>query len=322
MSISADDILLAARRLDGHIRRTPVMPLETGSFDLPAQLVLKLESLQHAGSFKVRGAFNALLAASERAAGVPAAGVIAASGGNHGAAVAYGAKSLGHRAEIFVPEVANPAKIQRLRDFGAKLHIGGASYAEALQACQARQRETGALSVHAYDEPAVLAGQGTLARELQEQAPELDTVLVAVGGGGLIGGIAAWYATSGNAHSPNVIAVEPEACPTLHNALAAGHPVDVEVGGIAADSLGAKRIGTLMFDIARHAIASSLLVSDDDIRRTRHLLWRDFRLAVEPGGATALAALLSGRYTSRPGEKIGVIVCGGNTDPTDLAQPL
>jgi threonine dehydratase len=249
---------------------------------------------------------------------VPKAGIIAASGGNHGAAVAYAAQSLGYPAEIFVPEVASPAKIQRLRDFGADLRITGATYAEALLACQARQRETGALSVHAYDEPAVLAGQGTLAREFQEQVPDLDTVLVAVGGGGLIGGVAAWYRDNRIGAGTKVIGVEPEACPTLHHALAAGHPVDVEVGGVAADSLGAKRVGGLMFDIAKLAVARSLLVDDDAIRQTRHLLWRDYRLVVEAGGATALAALISGRYMPHPGERVGVIICGGNTDPRDL----
>jgi threonine dehydratase len=326
MSISSDDIQSAAHRLDGHIRRTPVMSLAAGSFGLPSLLTLKLDSLQHAGSFKARGAFNALLTARDSGNGVPAAGVIAASGGNHGAAVAYAAKSLGYRAEIFVPEVASPAKIRRLRDFDADLQIVGATYAEALLACQARQRETGALSIHAYDEPAVLAGQGTLALELQEQAPDLETVLVAVGGGGLIGGIAAWYESHGASprtgprnRGPQIIAVEPEACPTLHQALAAGRPVDVDVGGLAADSLGAKRVGSLMFEIARRAIAGSCLVTDDAIRAARQMLWRDFRLAVEPGGATALAALISGRYARRAGERIGVVICGGNTDPQDLA---
>lgn len=315
MSISIDDIERAAQRLAGAVRRTPVIELEPGAFGLPARLILKLEMLQHAGSFKARGAFNALLSAQERG-GVPAAGVIAASGGNHGAAVAYAAQSLGHRAEIFVPEVANPAKVQRLRDFGAEIRVVGATYAEALIACQARQQESGALSVHAYDEPAVLAGQGTLARELQSQASDIDTVLVAVGGGGLIGGVAAWYQQQ-DGLGTKVVGVEPTACPTLHAALAAGQPVDVTVGGLAADSLGARRLGALTF-ANRQAIAQSLLVEDAAIAETRTLLWRDFRLAVEPGGATALAALLSGRYVCKAGERIAVILCGGNTDPRDL----
>lgn len=316
MGITRADIDRAAYRVAGHIRPTPVFDLAPGTFGLPARILLKLESLQHAGSFKARGAFNALISAGE-SKGVPSAGVIAASGGNHGAAVAYAAQSLGHRAEIFVPQVASPAKLQRLRDFGAEVRVVGAAYAEALQACLARQQETGALSVHAYDEPAVLAGQGTLARELQEQVPDLDAVLVAVGGGGLIGGIAAWYHGGDTSKPTQVIGVEPAACPTLHAALAADQPVDVAVGGVAADSLGARRIGALTF-ANRQAIDRALLVEDEAIRETRRLLWRELRLAVEPGGATALAALVSGRYPCTAGDKIGVVICGGNTDPSDL----
>lgn len=317
MGITRADIDRAAHRIAGHVRHTPVLDLAPGTFGLPARLILKLESLQHAGSFKARGAFNALLSAAE-SGGVPPAGVIAASGGNHGAAVAYAARSLGHPAEIFVPQVASSAKLQRLRDFGAEVRVVGATYAEALQACFDRQKESGALSVHAYDEPAVLAGQGTLARELQEQVPDLDAVLVAVGGGGLIGGIAAWYHGGDTSKPTQVIGVEPAGCPTLQSALAAGRPVDVEVGGVAADSLGARRIGALTF-ANRQAIDQALLVEDAAIRETRRLLWRELRLAVEPGGATALAALVSGRYPCAAGNKIGVVICGGNTDPSDLA---
>ncbi len=316
--IGHDDILAAAGRIAGHVRRTSVMAMEEGAFGLPVDLVLKLESLQHAGSFKARGAFNALLTAQESDAGVPPAGVIAASGGNHGAAVAFAAQCLGYRAEIFVPELASPAKIQRLKDFGAEVRITGASYADALAAALLRQRESGALSIHAYDEPAVLAGQGTLGREFHAQIAELDTVLVAVGGGGLIGGVAAWYHGIADGRT-KVIGVEPAACPSLHAALAAGQPVDVEVGGIAADSLGARRVGKLMFRIAEQAIDRVVLVDDAAIRSTQLLLWRDLRLAVEPGGATALAALISGAYPYRPGERIGVVICGGNTDPSSLA---
>ncbi len=315
------EIEAAARRISAYVRRTPALAMEAGVFGLPVALVLKLESLQHAGSFKARGAFNALLSAEEgrgESAGVPASGVIAASGGNHGAAVAFAARALGHRAEIFVPELASPAKIQRLKDFGADIRIVGANYAEALAAAEARQAETGALSVHAYDEPAVLAGQGTLGRELDAQVADLDTVLVAVGGGGLIGGVAAWYGGLRN-NRTQVVGVEPAACPSLHAALAAGKPVDVTVGGIAADSLGARRVGKLMFEIAQRAIGRSVLVEEEAIRSARQLLWRDLRLAVEPGGATALAALLSGAYPYRPGERIGVVICGGNTDPATLA---
>ncbi|TXH38687.1 MAG: threonine/serine dehydratase [Rhodospirillaceae bacterium] len=321
-AIARADIEAAAHRIGGYVRRTPVMPLEAGAFGLPVALVLKLESLQHAGSFKSRGAFNALLSAGERPGGIPAAGVIAASGGNHGAAVAYAAQSLGVHAEIFVPEIASPAKVQRLRDFGAEISQTGATYAEALAAAQARQSETGALSVHAYDEIAVLAGQGTLAREFEAQIADLDTVLVAVGGGGLIGGIAAWYADAGQgiraSGRTRIVGVEPVACPTLHAALSAGAPVDVQVGGIAADSLGAKRVGNLMFEIAQRSIDRSVLVEDEAIRATQRLLWRDLRLAVEAGGATALAALISGAYQPRIGERIGVVICGGNADLASL----
>ncbi|MET1026412.1 MAG: threonine/serine dehydratase [Dongiaceae bacterium] len=316
--IGHDDILAAASRIEGYVRRTPVMAMEAGAFGLPVELVLKLESLQHAGSFKARGAFNALLTARESAAGVPAAGVIAASGGNHGAAVAFAAQHLGYRAEIFVPELASAAKIQRLKDFGAEVRITGAAYADALAAAQLRQQETGALSIHAYDEPAVLAGQGTLGREFAAQIAELDTVLVAVGGGGLIGGVAAWYQGIAGRRT-RVVGVEPKACPSLHAALAAEQPVDVEVGGIAADSLGARRVGKLMFEIAKEAVARVVLVEDAAIRATQHLLWRDLRLAVEAGGATALAALISGAYPYRPDERIGVVICGGNTDLSSLA---
>lgn len=321
-AIARADIEAAAHRIGGYVRRTPVMPLEAGAFGLPVALVLKLESLQHAGSFKPRGAFNALLSAGESPGGIPAAGVIAASGGNHGAAVAYAAQSLGVHAEIFVPEIASPAKVQRLRDFGAEISQTGATYAEALAAAQARQSETGALSVHAYDEIAVLAGQGTLAREFEAQIADLDTVLVAVGGGGLIGGIAAWYADAGQgiraSGRTRIVGVEPVACPTLHAALSAGAPVDVQVGGIAADSLGAKRVGNLMFEIAQRSIDRSVLVEDEAIRATQRLLWRDLRLAVEAGGATALAALISGAYQPRIGERIGVVICGGNADLASL----
>lgn len=318
--IGRADIEAAAHRIDGYVRRTPIITLEPGAFGVAATLTLKLESLQHAGSFKSRGAFNALLSARERPAGIPGAGVIAASGGNHGAAVAYAAQALGVQAEIFVPDIASPAKVQRLRDFGAEIRQTGATYAEALAAAQARQGESGALSVHAYDEAAVLAGQGTLARELEAQAGDLDAVLVAVGGGGLIGGVAAWYANASRSGPgrARIVGVEPKACPTLHMALSAGAPVDVQVGGIAADSLGARRVGDLMFGIARTAITDSVLVEDDAILAAQRLLWRDLRLAVEPGGATALAALISRAYRPRAGERVGVVICGGNADLANL----
>jgi threonine dehydratase len=306
--ISPDDIVEASRRISGHVRRTPLMALEAEAFGLPAALMLKLELLQHSGSFKARGAFNNLLANK-----VPKSGVIAASGGNHGAAVAFAARSLGHRAEIFVPKLASAAKVARLRDYGADVTVIGETYAEALQACEARRAETGALSVHAYDSDLTLAGQGTLAREIEAQSPAIDTLLVAVGGGGLIGGIAAWYRGK-----VRVVGVEPKSCPSLERAFAAKQPVEVAVGGVAADSLGAKKVGALMFDIAKEFVEGVVLVEDDAIRDAQRRLWNDLRIMAEPGGATALAALTSGAYRPALGEKIGVIVCGGNVDPSTV----
>lgn len=309
-TISPDDIERAAARIAPHVRETPVMPLERGAFGVAAPVTLKLELLQHTGSFKPRGAFNRILSSQ-----VPAAGVIAASGGNHGLATAFAARSLGHRAEIFVPEISSPVKIARLRDYGATVNVGGASYAEALAASEARAKETGALVVHAYDQPEVLAGQGTVGREFEHQAPKLDTILVAVGGGGLIGGIAAWYRGR-----TRIVGVEPEAAPSLARALEAGAPVDVAVGGVAADSLGAKRVGSLMFAIAQKHVERVVLVADDAIRAAQRALWETLRIAPELGGATALAALLSGAYKPERGERVGVLVCGGNVDPAQLVE--
>ncbi|MBL8708585.1 MAG: threonine/serine dehydratase [Rhodospirillaceae bacterium] len=309
--IGVAEIEAAARLLHGHVRRTPILPLEMGALGCHAQLTLKLESLQHSGSFKARGAFHSLLSLP-----VPRAGVIAASGGNHGAAVAFAAQALGHSAEIFVPALASAAKIRRIEQFGAKVHVVPGAYADALGAAVAHEARTGALAIHAYDAPATVAGQGTLARELDAQMTLLDTVLVAVGGGGLIGGVAAWF--QGRVR---VIGVEPSACPTLQRAFAAREPVDVEVGGLAADSLGARRVGTIPFAIARDFVEGVVLVEDDAIRAAQQVLWRDLRLVAEPGGATALAALLSGAYKPALGEKVAVILCGGNVDPASLAEP-
>ena len=304
-AVTRGAIETAATRIAPHVRVTPLLELEPGAFGLDAHLTLKLEALQHTGSFKPRGAFNRILSAA-----VPAAGVIAASGGNHGMAVAHAARVLGHRAEIFVPEIASPVKIDRLRRDGAHVTVGGPTYAEAFQASAARAAATGALVVHAYDQPEVLAGQGTVARELQRQAPELDTVLVAVGGGGLIGGMAAWLQGS-----VRLVGVEPEGAPTLARALEAGHPVDVGVGGVAADSLGARRVGALMFPLAQQFVERVALVSDEAIGDAQRALWDAVRVVAEPGGAAALAALLSGVYRPRVGERVGVLVCGANTDP-------
>jgi threonine dehydratase len=299
----------AAERIGGYVRQTPVITLEAGAFASVARISLKLELLQHTGSFKPRGAFNRMLSQ-----GLPQTGVIAASGGNHGVAVAYAARQLGYQAEIFVPTIAAPIKIQRLRDYAAQVTITGDVYADALAASQERAQTSGALIIHAYDQAEVLAGQGTTARELERQCPDLDTVLVAVGGGGFIGGIAAWYR-----NRVKVIGVEPETSAALTHALAAGRPVDIEVSGIAADSLGARRIGDLMFPLAQQYVAQTVLVSDDDIRTAQKTLWNELRVIAEPGGATALAALLTGKYRPQDGERIGVLICGGNTDPASLA---
>ena len=272
-------------------------------------MTLKLELLQHAGSFKPRGAFNRLLSAQ-----VPDGGVIAASGGNHGAAVAYAARALGVRAEIFVPAITPKAKVDRIASYGAVVVQGGATYADAFMESRLRQAETGALEIHAYDQADVLAGQGTVAREFEQDAPDLTHVLVATGGGGLIGGVSAWYGGS-----VEIVSVEPEGCPTLHNALLAAAPVDAPVGGLAADSLGARRVGGLMFPLAQAFVRHAVLVSDESILVAQRLLWDRFRLIAEPGGATALAALLSGRFVPPAGAKIGVLVCGGNTDPGKIA---
>ena len=297
------DIEKAAARIAHKVRLTPIFDLGVGTWGSDASLILKLEQLQYTGSFKVRGAFNRILSAQ-----VPASGIIAASGGNHGVAVAYVARSLGYSAEIFVPELCPRVKIERLKSYGASVRVVGANYAEALQASEARARETGALSVHAYDQPEVIAGQGTLAREFASQVPNLDTILVAVGGGGLIAGVAAWFA--GNVR---IIGVEPDRSASLQAALRAGHPVNVDVSGIAADSLGARRIGSHGFEIVQRYVERVITVNDEEIIAAQCTLWNDVRLIAEPGGATALAALLSRRYQPAPGERVGIIICGSNT---------
>jgi threonine dehydratase len=299
--ISREAITRAASRIAHHVRRTPVIEVAVAEVALP--VTLKLELFQHAGSFKSRGAFNTLLQAS-----VGAGGVATASGGNHGAAVAYASRQLGHRAKIFVPEISSPAKVARIASYGAEIVQKGANYSEALALCEAWIAESGATGVHAYDAEATLEGQGTLARELEAQAPGIDTLLVAVGGGGLIGGIAAWYQSG-----IKVVGVEPVTCNTLHAAMAAGERVAVKPAGLATDSLGASMVGRLMFDIARDHVAEVALVSDDDIRNAQRHLWREMQLVTEPGGATAMAALLSGAYKPEKDERVGVVVCGANT---------
>jgi len=302
----------ASKRVAGHIRTTPIIRLEAGAWGLDtniAHLVLKLEHLQQTGSFKPRGAFNRILSHH-----VPSAGVIAASGGNHGVAVAYAAQQLGHRAEIFVPEQCPPVKVERLRNYGARVRMVGATYADALVASEARAAQTGALVVHAYDQPEVVAGQGTVGYEFAQQAPDLDTILVAVGGGGLIGGIAAWF--EGNVR---VIGVEPESASGMTAALKAGKPIDVEVGGIAADSLGARQVGMIAFSLVERYVDRVILIQDEHIRAAQRALWNDLRIVAEPGGATAAAALISRAYQPAPGERVGIVICGGNTDPAQLA---
>ena len=308
--VSRADIAAAALRIASHVRHTPVLRLDGAELDVPCPVTLKLELLQHAGSFKPRGAFNRLLSqAGANPAQPPQAGVIAASGGNHGAAVAYAARALSLPAEIFVPVLTPQAKVARIAGYGARVVQTGETYAEALAASRQRRAETGALEVHAYDHPDVLAGQGTVAREFETDAPDLTHVLVATGGGGLIGGMAAWYSGS-----VRVVSVEPEGCPALHDALRAGRPVDAPVGGAAADSLGARQVGGLMFPIAQRFVADSVLVTDAAIALAQRFLWDRFRLIAEPGGATALAALLSGAFVPPQGARVGVLVCGGNTD--------
>lgn len=293
-----------------HIRRTPVIEVDGAEFGLPGvALTLKLELLQHTGSFKTRGAFANLLMRQ-----APAVGVVAASGGNHGVAVAYAARQLAVPAAVFVPSVASAAKRDRIRSYGAELVIAGDRYADSLAASEEFAARTGALPIHAYDQPETMLGQGTTALELEEQAPGLDTVLIACGGGGLIGGMAAWYA--GRAR---IVGVEPEAAPTLARALDAGHPVDAPAGGIAADSLAPRRVGELMFPLAQRFVERVALVPDDAIRHAQQALWDTLRIVAEPGGAAALAALLSRRYEPHPGERVGVLVCGGNTGAVNFA---
>ena len=294
-----------------YVRRTPVIDLRPSDFGLAAAgLTLKLELFQHSGSFKVRGAFTNLLTRE-----IPPAGVVAASGGNHGAAVAFAAMKLGIPAKIFVPTIASPAKLQRIREYGADLVVTGELYADALAASEIWSVQSGSLPVHAFDQIETLLGQGTVGRELEEQAADLDTLLVPVGGGGLIGGIAAWYAGK-----VRIVAVEPELAPTLHKALEAGRPIDAEAGGYAADSLAPKRVGELMFPIAQRYIDRVVLVTDDVIREAQEKLWQALRVVAEPGGASAFSALLSGGYQPASGERVGVVVSGGNTVAVDFRR--
>jgi threonine dehydratase len=307
--ITRDSIASAYALIRPHVRRTPVVAANGADFGLdPVALTFKLELLQHAGAFKTRGAFANLLMRT-----IPPAGVVAASGGNHGVAVAYAAMKRGVPAKIFLPTISSPAKVERIRGYGADLVVGGADYAEALAASEAWIAQSGALTVHAFDQTETLLGQGTVGLELEEQAPDLNTLLVPVGGGGLIGGIAAWYGGR-----IKIVGVEPEASPTLARAREAGRPVDAKVGGIAAESLAPRRVGALMFPIAQRHVERVVLVTDPAIRQAQQALWSTLRLVAEPGGAAAFAALLSGRYRPQPGERVGVLVSGGNTVAVDF----
>ena len=301
---SRAEISTAADLIREKVRRTPIL-------DIAAGVTLKLEQLQVSGTFKARGAYTLLLSSA-----VPAAGVVAASGGNFGVAIAHAAHDLGHRATVFVPEGAPPAKADRLRRLGAEVVAVGKRYADALAASIEHATEVGALFAHAYDQPLVVAGAGTCAREIGEQVPDVDTVLVAVGGGGLIGGVASWFRGD-----VRVVAVETVQTPTLHAARQAGAPVDVEVGGVAASALGATRIGDIGFAAAQRWVADALLVSDADVVAAQQWLWDEARIATEPGGATAVAALQSGAYRPAPGERAVILVCGANVDPMTLGRP-
>jgi threonine dehydratase len=302
------DIEAACERIAPFVRETPVIEPGAGAFGIDGPLTMKLELLQHTGSFKPRGAFNKLLSSE-----VTDAGVIAASGGNFGLAVAYAARTLGHRAKIFVPDTSPAAKIDRIREQGAEVHVVPGFYDEAAAAARANEAEGGALWMHPFDQPEVVAGGGTVGVEIAAQVPDVDTVLVAIGGGGLIGGIASWFR-----REVRIVGVEPEACPAMHAALEAGGPTDVEVGGIAADSLGPRSVGQIAFGIARSFVDRVVLVSDDAIRDAQRRLWRDLHVVAEPGGAATLAALMVGAYRPAPGERVVTLLCGANADPVTV----
>jgi threonine dehydratase len=286
-----------------------VLQLEADALGLGHPLAVKLELTQRTGSFKLRGAFNALLSATP-----PEAGIVAASGGNFGVAAATAAQDLGIPSAIFVPESAPPAKVKRLRRTAADVHLTGGLYDDALTASHEHATATGALEVHAFDDPVVVAGQGTCGRELDLDGPVVDTVLVGVGGGGLCAGTAAWFGDRAR-----VVAVEPVASQAYAAALAAGEPVEVEVGGIASDSLGARRTGAVPWAVMSALGVGSALVSDEAIREAQRRLWGSVRVGAEPGAAAALAALTSGAYVPKPDERVAVIVSGGNFDPSNLA---
>lgn len=302
--VTSDDIRAAYARIRNHIRRTPVIPLPRGSLGGDFTPVLKLEHTQVSGSFKARGAFNSLLSMNP-----PAAGVAAASGGNHGAAVALAARDLGIPARIFVPEISPPPKIAAIRRYGAEVVVGGAQYDDAQAACDAYVAATGALKIHPFSATPTIAGQGTVGLEWAEQA-ELDEVVIAVGGGGLVSGVASWFRDT----PVRVVGVEPEGSCALQAAMAAGGPVEVKVQSVAADSLGARNVGPLVHEICAKAVDSVALVPDEAILAAIRTLWQDFHLLLEPGGAAAFAAIHAGIHKPEPGSRVGILLCGGNID--------
>jgi len=308
--VGREQIAATDRVIRPHVRETPTVEVAGRDFGLPGiTLVLKLELLQQSGSFKARGAFANLLLRR-----VPPAGVVAASGGNHGAAVAHAARELRIQARIYVPRICTKAKIDRIRECGAELMLVGERYADALAASEEWAAASGALQIHAFDQDETLMGAGTLGLELERQAGAIDAVLASVGGGGLIGGVAAWFGDR-----LDVIGVEPELAPTLTRALEAGKPVDAEAGGIAADSLAPRRVGERVFPIVQRHVKKVVLVTDESIAQAQRALWSTLRIAAEPGGAAAMAALLSGRFQPRAGSRIAVVVSGGNTSAVNFA---
>ena len=312
--ITSEDIRRTFDAIRPYVRRTPVMEVDLGDLAYPARgaagpgLVLKLEQLQCAGSFKARGAFANLLLRD-----VPEPGVVAASGGNHGVAVAYAARRLGVPAKIYVPTISAPAKIEKIRSLGANLVVGGERYADALAAAQNWVANSGALSIHAFDQRETMLGQGSLGLELAGQVTDLDTVLVPVGGGGLIGGIAAYFAGA-----VRVVGVEPTGAPTLTTARASGMPTDAPTGSIAADALAPQRVGDLVFPITQSYVSGVVLVDDHAIRNAQRALWQAARLLAEPAAAVGVAALITGAYRPKPGERVAVVISGANTTPADL----
>ena len=303
-AISQTEITTAYGRIKDYIRKTPVFDCTANELGLGFPINLKLESIQHAGSFKTRGAFNNLLSADTKIDGFTAA-----SGGNHGAAVAFACQALGFKSKIFVPKISSPVKIDRIRRYNADVHVEGDLYSDAAKLCEEFQLSSGFINIHPYDSVTTIAGQGTLALEWENQVPDLDTILVAIGGGGLISGIGSWYN-----NRTKIIGVEPQNSNALFAAVNNGKPTEISVNSVAADSLGAKIAGELTYKVVTETVDDFVLVEDKEIIRAQSLLWSEFQIIAEPGGATALAALISGKYTPKSSEKVGVLICGGNAN--------